>query len=72
MRFSTGQNPGSSRFTGYHWTQVLQMLSTNHLAVGQSVIEIMTCNERLLEHAKAYGAVKGHGFSHRSTASIIW
>jgi len=33
--------------------EVLQMLSTDHLAVGESVIEIVSCNERLLEHAKA-------------------
>ena len=33
--------------------EVLQMLSTDHLAVGDSVVEIVGCNERLLEHAKA-------------------
>eukprot|EP00439_Symbiodinium_sp_Y106_P056443 s1321_g7.t3 len=33
--------------------EVLQMLSTDHLAVGDSVVEIVGSNERLLEHAKA-------------------
>jgi len=31
----------------------LQLLSTDHLAVGESVVEIVGCNERLLEAAKA-------------------
>lgn len=35
--------------------QVLQMLNTDHLAVGESVIEFGTCNERLLDHAKVSG-----------------
>jgi len=33
--------------------EVLRMLNTDHLAVGESVIEFGTCNERLLDHAKA-------------------
>ena len=43
--------------------EVLQMLSTDHLAVGDSVVEIVGCNERLLEHAKAGRELsRGMGF----------
>lgn len=39
--------------------QVLRMLNTDHLAVGESVIEFGTCNERLLDHAKVPGQIFG-------------
>ena len=38
----------------FPFDEVLQMLSTDHLAVGESVVEIVNCNERLLEHAKVW------------------
>ena len=42
------------------------MLNTDHLAVGESVIEFGTCNERLLDHAK----VPGVTFSARSIQGV--